>query len=401
MALIKCTECGKEFSDRASVCPNCGCPTEVVLEEVKKSSEPQIIKEKFSGAEKIQNKEAKRNLNKEDILTEVNKMKYMLDAVQKTGVWPDDTEGSARKQLRQDLCFFTIFLGMADNRFTKQRYDFIYEVLGFNLDRNDILTIVRDVENENGKRFYDIMVESIAGVILDACDTEDELRNRGMDSNICLPEKIATLFGIVGKAFLGDDYSKIERSAYADYMMNINTFLSEEGYMDGSLEQSEIQSSSHAEEDNGKFVSNNKTQRALFVEEVFTITGKGTVVVGMLKSGTLCIGQKVSWVLDGIEKVAPVKAIESGRKCLFEAKAGDKIGVFLEGVNREEIEEMTTIYILDEYVESMLIDEKVKEIAIYRFGLNGNQEHTIEETAEYFNIPVLKVKLLERKLGIR
>lgn len=27
MALIKCTECGKEFSDKASACPNCGCPT--------------------------------------------------------------------------------------------------------------------------------------------------------------------------------------------------------------------------------------------------------------------------------------------------------------------------------------------------------------------------------------
>lgn len=28
MALIKCTECGKEISDKASVCPNCGCPVE-------------------------------------------------------------------------------------------------------------------------------------------------------------------------------------------------------------------------------------------------------------------------------------------------------------------------------------------------------------------------------------
>lgn len=26
MALIKCTECGKEFSDKAPACPNCGCP---------------------------------------------------------------------------------------------------------------------------------------------------------------------------------------------------------------------------------------------------------------------------------------------------------------------------------------------------------------------------------------
>ena len=26
MALIKCTECGKEISDKATICPNCGCP---------------------------------------------------------------------------------------------------------------------------------------------------------------------------------------------------------------------------------------------------------------------------------------------------------------------------------------------------------------------------------------
>ena len=28
MALIKCTECGHDVSDKASVCPNCGCPIE-------------------------------------------------------------------------------------------------------------------------------------------------------------------------------------------------------------------------------------------------------------------------------------------------------------------------------------------------------------------------------------
>lgn len=33
MALIKCTECGKVFSDKASGCPECGCPTELVLKE--------------------------------------------------------------------------------------------------------------------------------------------------------------------------------------------------------------------------------------------------------------------------------------------------------------------------------------------------------------------------------
>ena len=28
MALIKCEDCGKEFSDKANACPNCGCPNE-------------------------------------------------------------------------------------------------------------------------------------------------------------------------------------------------------------------------------------------------------------------------------------------------------------------------------------------------------------------------------------
>ena len=32
--LIKCSECGKEFSDQASVCPNCGCPTSTVLKKI-------------------------------------------------------------------------------------------------------------------------------------------------------------------------------------------------------------------------------------------------------------------------------------------------------------------------------------------------------------------------------
>lgn len=40
MALIKCTECGKSFSDKAACCPECGCPTDVVMKE---SKSPQAI----------------------------------------------------------------------------------------------------------------------------------------------------------------------------------------------------------------------------------------------------------------------------------------------------------------------------------------------------------------------
>lgn len=38
MALIKCTECGKEFSDKAPSCPNCGCPTGDIVQTKKATS---------------------------------------------------------------------------------------------------------------------------------------------------------------------------------------------------------------------------------------------------------------------------------------------------------------------------------------------------------------------------
>lgn len=39
MALITCTECGKEFSDKASACPNCGCPTSEIISQNNKKEE--------------------------------------------------------------------------------------------------------------------------------------------------------------------------------------------------------------------------------------------------------------------------------------------------------------------------------------------------------------------------
>lgn len=46
MALIKCTECGKAFSDKASACPNCGCPTLTILEELNNQEGETIPPEK-------------------------------------------------------------------------------------------------------------------------------------------------------------------------------------------------------------------------------------------------------------------------------------------------------------------------------------------------------------------
>lgn len=55
MALIKCAECGKEFSDKASACPNCACPVEEAYEqEEKKKTNKQNVKSynELTGEEK-------------------------------------------------------------------------------------------------------------------------------------------------------------------------------------------------------------------------------------------------------------------------------------------------------------------------------------------------------------
>ena len=42
MSLIKCTECGKEFSDKATACPNCGCPTSEMVPSAEAAPEEYI-----------------------------------------------------------------------------------------------------------------------------------------------------------------------------------------------------------------------------------------------------------------------------------------------------------------------------------------------------------------------
>ena len=75
------------------------------------------------------------------------------------------------------------------------------------------------------------------------------------------------------------------------------------------------------------------------VEDVFTITGRGTVATGRVERGVLHINEEVEIV--GIKeetKKTVVTGIEMFRKMLDEAQAGDNIGALLRGVQRTEIE---------------------------------------------------------------
>ena len=73
------------------------------------------------------------------------------------------------------------------------------------------------------------------------------------------------------------------------------------------------------------------------VEDVFTITGRGTVATGRVERGTLKLNDEVEIVGIRETKKTVVTGIEMFRKLLDFAQAGDNIGALLRGVNRDEV----------------------------------------------------------------
>jgi elongation factor Tu len=74
------------------------------------------------------------------------------------------------------------------------------------------------------------------------------------------------------------------------------------------------------------------------VEDVFSISGRGTVATGRVERGIVKVGEEIEIV--GIKKTAKttVTGVEMFRKLLDEGRAGDNIGALLRGVKREDIE---------------------------------------------------------------
>ena len=75
------------------------------------------------------------------------------------------------------------------------------------------------------------------------------------------------------------------------------------------------------------------------VEDIFTITGRGTVATGRVERGKVTVGEEVEIVgLRPASKRTVVTGLEMFRKTLDESVAGDNIGVLLRGVEKDEIE---------------------------------------------------------------
>jgi len=74
------------------------------------------------------------------------------------------------------------------------------------------------------------------------------------------------------------------------------------------------------------------------VEDVFSITGRGTVATGRIERGKVKVGEEVEMVGLGASKKTVVTGVEMFRKLLDEGFAGDNVGLLLRGVDKEEIE---------------------------------------------------------------
>jgi elongation factor Tu len=74
------------------------------------------------------------------------------------------------------------------------------------------------------------------------------------------------------------------------------------------------------------------------IEDVFTISGRGTVVTGRIDRGIVKVGEEIEIVGFGETKKRIVTGVEMFRKILDEGRAGDNVGILLRGTDKKEVE---------------------------------------------------------------
>jgi elongation factor Tu len=74
------------------------------------------------------------------------------------------------------------------------------------------------------------------------------------------------------------------------------------------------------------------------VEDVFSITGRGTVATGRIEAGIIKVNEEVEIVGFGLQKKTTCTGVEMFRKLLDEGFAGDNVGLLLRGIDKTEIE---------------------------------------------------------------
>ena len=74
------------------------------------------------------------------------------------------------------------------------------------------------------------------------------------------------------------------------------------------------------------------------VEDVFSITGRGTVGTGRIERGIVKVGEEIEIVGMGATRKTVITGVEMFRKLLDSGEAGDNVGLLMRGVDKEELE---------------------------------------------------------------
>jgi elongation factor Tu len=75
----------------------------------------------------------------------------------------------------------------------------------------------------------------------------------------------------------------------------------------------------------------------LAIEDVVSVTGRGTVVTGRIERGSVCVGDGVELIGFGVTKGTTVTGVEMFQKTLVKGIAGDNVGVLLRGIQKSEV----------------------------------------------------------------
>jgi elongation factor Tu len=77
---------------------------------------------------------------------------------------------------------------------------------------------------------------------------------------------------------------------------------------------------------------------AMYVEDVFSIKGRGTVVTGRIEAGVVKVGEEIEIVGIRDTQKTTVTGVEMFRKMLDQGQAGDNVGILLRGIGKDDVE---------------------------------------------------------------
>ena len=191
MALILCSECGREFSDKAEACPNCGCPTDIIIQENKKY---EVIKMQ---EEKAAEKAAQEEKDKEEIRRSERKLEYakIYEFKFKNSTYKFDGNMRICAKLGARLCVIKSML---------------YDDYISDIDKEDPISLYPNNFNEYATRLTKFIISKYSNVILEMFD------DFGYNHNIeCILEVMGTAIereGLYTKIInvyriLNDEYS--------------------------------------------------------------------------------------------------------------------------------------------------------------------------------------------------